>query len=269
MDHDSYTGKLYFVGSADILDFSNFRFDDSHGIIEFDFYCEESKYGPYLYECIATKTNGSSYITEYFEPYENAKSVQLKFESETIKFLRDDEGQQFLYVQGYWMQGRPTKRIFHGLLAWKGADGSQHHTQQKPNPVRNFEYRGDVYFVDSQDVLKVRAFQFQEDRELIRIDCSLQASKHQPYSFEEDAKKSSGYAYLTKPFNLYEVIGPTVQLEFDPRHFQFLVDNSGRRYLHLRGSWHEGNSEPLMHGLLQTYSSIQISIAPFSSADRI
>lgn len=269
MDNHSYTGKLYFVGSADILNFSNFRFDDALGIIEFNFDCEESNSGPYCYEGIATKANGSAYITKYFEPYENGKSVQLKFESEKIKFLRDDEGQRFLYVQGYWMQGRPTKRMFNGLLALKGGGDSIHHTQQKSNPARTFEYRGDVYYVGSQDVLKVRAFQLQEDREAMRMSCSLQASKHEPYWFQEDAKKSSGYAYLTRPFNLYEVTDSTVQLEFDPRRLRFLADNSGLRYLHLDGSWHEGSSEWHVHGLLQTYSELRIPIAPLSSTDHI
>jgi len=269
MENDSYTGKLYFVGSADILDFSDFYFDDSCGIIKFAFDCEESRSGPYGHEGIATKANGSAYITDYFDPYENAKSVRLKFESERITFLRDDEGQQFLYVQGVWMQGRPTKRLFHGLLALRGGSDARHHRHQTSNPARNFEYRGDVYFVGSQDVLKVRAFHFEKDLGLMRIASSLQTSKSEPYSVDEVAKKSSGSAYLTKPFNLYDVPDSTVQLEFDPVQLLFLDDNSGRRYLHLGAIWHEGPSAWPMHGLLQTYSSLPHAGAHHSSETRI
>ena len=65
MDNNSYTGNMYFVGTTeDILGFENFRFDEAHQIIEFDFSCDESNSGSYGHEDIATSANGYLYATK-------------------------------------------------------------------------------------------------------------------------------------------------------------------------------------------------------------
>ena len=245
MENNSYSGNLYFVGSADVLDFQNFRFDEARQIIEFDFYCDESNSGWYGWdEGAATRADAHSYITKYFSPYEDSKAqARLYFEPATFRFLSNDEGRQFLHVNGTWLQGGSKKRMFHGLLECKGVRHAQCHAQQKMNPTRNFAYSGDVYFVGSKDVLNVRSFHFQEYLELMRIDFSLHISKSESYSREVDATKSGGCVYTTKKFELYGEPVPTVQFVFDPRELRFLADTSGRQHLYLRGSWYEGEDE--------------------------
>ena len=118
MENNTYTGNLYFARSHDILYFKSFRFDEAKSIIEFDFYCDESRWGPYFHEGSALKRGmtHSSYTTERFRPYEkNEAEVQLSFDFETFRFLRDDDGRNFLYVIGMWQQ-RSKKHMFHGLL---------------------------------------------------------------------------------------------------------------------------------------------------------
>lgn len=253
MENYSYSGKLYFVGSADILDFQNFRFDEVRQIIEFDFYCGESNSGWYGWdEGKATQADAQSYTTEHFSPYEySKKQARLYFEPATFRFLSDDDGKQFLYVKGTWLQGGSKKRTFHGLLECEGLRNAQYYAQQNMNRARNFEYRGDLYFVGSKDVLNVRTFHFQDDLERMRIDFSLQISKSESYSHDVNATKSGGYAYRTEKFELYGEPGSTVQFVFNPDNLLFLVDTAGRRFLYLRGSWHEGHGDPwTMHGLL-------------------
>lgn len=260
MDNNSYTGKMYFVGTTeDILDFENFRFDEAHQIIEFDFSCDESNSGSYGHEDIATSASGYLYATKKFSPYDDLKGeVHLQFDSRVFRFLSDDQGEQFLYVKGTWHQGS-KKRFFHGLLKLKG-QGSPHIYRKAPmivppsplfKTMRHFAYGGDLYFVGAIDVLTFNIFRFDEELKIIEFDFSCQKPKSEPYRHRSTARKTSGYAYLTEGFCPYEVSDSEVQLEFKPASIRFLADREQRPFIHLQGSWHEGKSEWLIHGLLR------------------
>lgn len=258
MENNAYGGNLYFVGVADVLDFQNFCFDEALQIIEFDFYCDESKSGSYGHKGTAKKTNGHSYATERFSPHKDRKSqAQLQFDSELFRFLSDDQGEQFLYVKGTWYQGS-KKRIFHGLLKCKG-QGSPHIYRKSPavarssqlmETMRHFAYGGDMYFVGAIDVLNFHTFRFDEDQKIIEFNFSSQKPKSESYRHEGIAEKSSGSAYRTERFSPYEVSESTVQLVFNPADLQYFADRSNRPFLYVQGSWHEGNSEWVIHGLL-------------------
>ena len=259
MENNSYSGNLYFVGAADVLDFQNFRFDEAQQIIEFDFYCDESNSGSYGHKGMATKTNGCSYATKRFSPYDDLKSQShLQFDPELFRFLSDDQDEQFLYVKGTWHQGS-KKRIFHGLLKRKG-QGSPHIHRKAPlitppsplmRTLRHFTYGGDLYFVEAIDVLNFHSFRFDEEQKIIEFNFSCHKQKSESYRHEGIAKKSSGYAYKSERFSPYEASDSTVQLVFNPALLLFFADRSNRPFLYVQGTWHEGKSEWVIRGLLR------------------
>lgn len=259
MEFNTYCGSLYFVGAADILDFHNFRVDEELQIIELNFHCDESKSGSYGHEGKATKNHGRLYETQRFSPYDDVKSqAQLIFDSELFHFLSDDRGEQFLYVKGTWCQGS-KKRIFHGLLKRKETDAPHIFrkalavvpSSQLMKTMRHFSYGGDMYFVGAIDVLNFHTFHFDEELKIIEFNFSCHKPKSESYRHKGIAEKSGGYAYRTERFSPYEVSESTVQLVFNPVDLLFFADRSNHPFLYLQGSWHEGDLEWVLHGLLQ------------------
>lgn len=115
-----YSGRLYFAGSSEVL-YAEELHCHSEQEISVRFHCDVDSVRGCMYSGTAVETDDLLYIAGKFRADVNPDGnpvVRIEWRPGFFKYLSDSEGQNYLYVEGYWYEA-PSKIQwpFRGLLS--------------------------------------------------------------------------------------------------------------------------------------------------------